>query len=246
MEERHYLKHRSFNRKKCDRIEVDKSTMDKILEWAVPIEEKNNNSFAVNPMLHEGIIGFQAVFFGVLGTIEVYFKVIEEGIYFNLLDRPVDFFLTEEGVIQIDAGELTSTPYYQNLSDAEAIDALQTALVYIVKTYCFIMMYIEYVRENPKIVEVHKERRMISKKPKGGKGKSRKIPLNRTVYKVTYDENVPKPSNRQFERHTDSWVVSGHPRHYKSGKVIYIQPYVKGKGERDPKTYVLNPDNQES
>lgn len=35
-----------------------------------------------------------------------------------------------------------------------------------------------------------------------------------------------------MKRHTNVWMVSGHLRHYKSGKVIHISPFPKGP-ERD-------------
>lgn len=33
---------------------------------------------------------------------------------------------------------------------------------------------------------------------------------------------------RTFTRHTESWLVRGHFRHYKSGKVVAIKPFIKG------------------
>ena len=35
-------------------------------------------------------------------------------------------------------------------------------------------------------------------------------------------------SSGEFIRHCDAWGVHGHYRHYKSGSVVYIAPYVKG------------------
>lgn len=46
-----------------------------------------------------------------------------------------------------------------------------------------------------------------------------------------------------MNRHTDVWGVRGHERHYKSGKVIWIDAYEKGpergKKKREPKTYSI-------
>lgn len=39
---------------------------------------------------------------------------------------------------------------------------------------------------------------------------------------------TPLTSSRDFVRHCDAWGVHGHYRHYKSGRVAYIAPYVKG------------------
>ena len=40
--------------------------------------------------------------------------------------------------------------------------------------------------------------------------------------------STPLTSSRDFIRHCDAWGVHGHYRHYKSGRVAYIAPYVKG------------------
>lgn len=37
--------------------------------------------------------------------------------------------------------------------------------------------------------------------------------------------------NRTYTRKTESWWVKGHKRRYKSGKVVWIEPYIKGDGE---------------
>ena len=45
-------------------------------------------------------------------------------------------------------------------------------------------------------------------------------------FKIIY----PNKGNgdRTYTRHIESWTVRGHIRHYKSGKVAYIKPFVKG------------------
>jgi hypothetical protein len=40
-----------------------------------------------------------------------------------------------------------------------------------------------------------------------------------------------------YIRHTDSWGVLGHPRHYASGLVIWINSFVKGKGKKTAGRY---------
>lgn len=41
---------------------------------------------------------------------------------------------------------------------------------------------------------------------------------------------------RHYERHTESWMVRGHVRHYRSGKTVFIQPFRKGKKEKTNQT----------
>lgn len=233
-----YEKYRHFNKNSCDHIEVPFEVFNKVVELTEPIWNKTD-SIAINPFLEEGIMNIEAMFYGTRGTFQLYFKVVEEGIYYNLLGRPLDFFHDNEGKVSIDGKEISETEYFQSIDSDEGLWAIEQTVVHCIKSFCYCMYYIERVREDPKYVDVHKERKTITKKPKGGKGKNRKVVLNKTIYRVTYDENFKGYESRTFERHTESWTVSGHPRHYKNGKVIFIKPYVKGQGDKTPKTYVL-------
>lgn len=47
-------------------------------------------------------------------------------------------------------------------------------------------------------------------------------------------------SVRDYVRHTESWEVRGHYRHYKTGKTVYIEPYIKGKGTLSDRTYFVD------
>lgn len=64
--------------------------------------------------------------------------------------------------------------------------------------------------------------------------------------KVMYVLNGKKEaikSFRSYTRHTESWQVMGHPRHYRKDgevvKTIWIEPYVKGEGKAKPKSYKI-------
>lgn len=46
-------------------------------------------------------------------------------------------------------------------------------------------------------------------------------------YRYVYE---PHESERCYTRHTDSWGVRGHYRHYKNGKVVFVSPHTRGKG----------------
>ena len=45
----------------------------------------------------------------------------------------------------------------------------------------------------------------------------------------------PTEMHRDFIRHCEAWSVRGHYRNYKSGKTIFIKPYIKGKGKLNNK-----------
>jgi hypothetical protein len=54
---------------------------------------------------------------------------------------------------------------------------------------------------------------------------------------LTIDISDGADSKREFIRHCEAWMVRGHYRHYKSGKVVYISPYKKGKEKLNDKIY---------
>lgn len=80
----------------------------------------------------------------------------------------------------------------------------------------------------------------VSKK-KGKKASKRKstVKLTRKVYTINSEISTRKvPKQRQWKG--VSWTVRGHLRHYKSGKVVYIKPYIKGdKEDFKSKDYIL-------
>ena len=44
------------------------------------------------------------------------------------------------------------------------------------------------------------------------------------------DEPIDTVATRQYTRHLDAWFCRGHERHYKSGKIVWVKPHVRGKG----------------
>lgn len=61
------------------------------------------------------------------------------------------------------------------------------------------------------------------------------------INKVVDGDYIDTP-HKPIQRKTESWGVCGHYRHYKSGKVAFVRPYVKGKREEiKPHTYIVNP-----
>lgn len=56
-------------------------------------------------------------------------------------------------------------------------------------------------------------------------------------------ENDVTEKEKIIKRHTSVWMVSGHLRHYKSGKIVFVSSYLKGpereKKEPDKKEYDL-------
>ena len=94
-----------------------------------------------------------------------------------------------------------------------------------------LMLFAAYYRE-----EVRRSA-VIERRVKPGKSGKKRSGSNRrmlTVRKYMIGEELlgelPQPK-RKYEKHTDSWGVRGHYRHYKSGKTVWVRPFVKGSPE---------------
>lgn len=60
---------------------------------------------------------------------------------------------------------------------------------------------------------------------------------------ISSDEKLSKKlSSKKRQKLTESWTFRGHYRHYKSGKIVYVNPYTKGSkdGKSIPKEYKVN------
>lgn len=109
------------------------------------------------------------------------------------------------------------------------------------------MAWLNYVNEHPEIKHIEKDEQKRNEKTtdikdieKIHKNTERKIILNGLKIISGDTEFIKKLSSKKRQRFIESWNVRGHYRHYASGKVTYVKPYVKGKkdGKITPKTYV--------
>lgn len=123
----------------------------------------------------------------------------------------------------------------------------------VIATFLSVFAYLAELIDSRETVVKETQRRVevISGKRKKKKDKKRNF-INKRVVSLTADrteyitittdpdtsnEKIDKLAKRQYKRHAESWTVRGHVRRYKSGKVVYIKPYNKGKGKKKPKTY---------
>lgn len=83
--------------------------------------------------------------------------------------------------------------------------------------------------------------------PKSGSSKKHKKPIRNkvhihTVPQLTAEEIRLITQSREIVYTCEAWSVRGHYRHYKTGKVAYVKPYIKGK-QKDkfqPKDYIIH------
>lgn len=62
------------------------------------------------------------------------------------------------------------------------------------------------------------------------------IKLTRKVYRLN-NPTFKSITKKEYTRIAQSWGVRGHFRNYKSGKTVWVKPYVKGKGDLKNKIY---------
>jgi len=97
-----------------------------------------------------------------------------------------------------------------------------------------IMAYIMFHKEDVKIEKTVRSHNKNNHK-KSTK-KKRKVYLERH-YKLIGKNKPDNPKKRIFGK--ESWTVRGHMRRYKSGKVVFVKPHVKGSGIKKDIEYVL-------
>lgn len=84
--------------------------------------------------------------------------------------------------------------------------------------------------------KVEKDTKPIEVKTKQGK-RYKPVVYMKHTYILDNDFKLSKGDIKHIIK-CPAWGVRGHPRHLKSGRVIYIKPYKKGKQRNDPNVYV--------
>ena len=113
------------------------------------------------------------------------------------------------------------------LSDEDVNMFLDCAALWLIKTV-FALSYISEKYRNQKVYVREVSKRTIARIH------TNKASSNITAANVVEIEDLkivyPNRGNgdRAYTRHIESWAVRGHIRRYKSGKVAYIKPFIKG------------------
>ena len=108
-----------------------------------------------------------------------------------------------------------------------------------VRKFRSLMLFAAYYREEVERTKV--VTRTEKKRKNGGSRKGGKRMLTVRKYTIGSEVLSELPDvKRWYERHTDSWGVRGHYRTYKSGKTVWVRPFVKGKngGQSDREYYL--------
>ncbi len=128
-------------------------------------------------------------------------------------------------------------------ADSHADAIMPVAYAILAAEYLSFINKENYIIDSKSVLSA--DQSMKSSKKKSKKGRNR-VPLVRNVYTINLDKDKQLPvvkiprkvGPRQFE-----FTTRGHWRHYKSGKVIWINEHLNCVGKpRKPKDYVANID----
>ena len=125
--------------------------------------------------------------------------------------------------------------YLNAQSDVEEIRANLKACIDLFKG---VLICADYLLKHPE--EKHKERHARNHNGNNPSGKSfqkqansvQVISLNSLRFKTANKKVANVLKSKKVHRITESWSVRGHYRHYKSGKVIFIESFEKGKNRK--------------
>ncbi|PGO60643.1 hypothetical protein [Priestia megaterium] len=223
-----------MNIEKLDKIILTKEDASKIMAWD---KEHHSEYDGMTFPLTEGVIELEDVFepTNVTVTTLTYFKITEDYILFRQFDK-ADMEEMFSFKIAGDKGdEFTDMKSYIKGATLKVMNEQARMTTFLM--FC-VFQYMANVSKN--VVE-HKISKVIKKKQKGKKAFSNtKNKITRiSTTKYTFDFSNKETSN--YERHAHAWTVRGHYRQLKSGKRVWIKPYVKGdvNEEIQPKEYKI-------
>lgn len=212
-----------------DRIVLSKEDLDSLFKW-----RDNHKDYVRNfkPTLTEGIIEVgdsHTQFFRKLKDEHYQYSVIKNDtrVFEIIWDKK-----TKNVVTIVDKLELNKDMKYEFIKS-------------VISLHASTMAYIEYYGDKREYVNVKTKQinnklnnsaptRKNKKKRKSVKLKTKKI------YSISIDNEAIKRDKRRYERKTAGWSVRGFWRTYKSGKRVWINPYLKGdKRNIEPKDYEI-------
>jgi hypothetical protein len=132
-------------------------------------------------------------------------------------------------------GYVDPIEYLNRQNDVEEIRANLTACINLFKG---VLICADYLLKHPE--EKRKERHTRSHNENNSSSKSfqkladsvQVISLNSLRFKTANKKVANMLKSKKVHRMTESWSVRGHYRHYKSGKVIFIESFKKGKNRK--------------
>lgn len=151
-----------------------------------------------------------------------------------------EFITASDPKLGIDFGYQIGINFLQKFiaNDNELNDVFEESIRQTTRMVYEIMIYIMFHKEDVQFEKAVKKHD-IHKPKKSNKQKKRKIYLERHYKLVGMDNSNRVNSSKKRKYSTESWSVRGHVRRCKNGKVIFVKPYIKGKGNQVSKEYKL-------
>lgn len=221
---------------KLDKIVLNHSELESISEWV-----RSQNFNTVDIPLNECFVIINGIHNPILKMsfdVGLHFKISDDNISISQYDMSDMFkmvtanigdkFFTD-GVIDIEVGN----DRFKKLGDDYLNRLAKVSILMVFDVF----QYMTHKPENITKKKIKKTLKNTKKRSKSGKKRSNyvKIHSKRYIFDTKRENSVKK-----YERHTESWSVRGHWRYYKkSGKRVWIDGYVKGKGDIEGKVYKI-------
>lgn len=217
-----------------DTILKNPELKEKIMELDLPFDTKGIISYEVTSHKLSKVLGRLNANF--------YFNLANpKGLEINGIEE--DGTLLYRVILDVQADKYEYKAFQKNnsLDEHTAIEmAKRVALVLL--DFMKYTQYMGYMKQNSTIVV---KRAVVKNKSQGTTKKPTKD--NRAVVSVSkpkkiynYEEAQREGEKRNYERHTESWEVVGHWRHYKkSDKRVFVKGYKKGEGKKKGKDYTV-------
>ncbi|MFB5759043.1 hypothetical protein [Paenibacillus medicaginis] len=200
-------------------INSEKEFVD-LFEWG-KIQGLDNFSLEQIPMESAKIL--------IEDKIEVVFIDVERTVMFLYLERDND--VVGHWFLNKDSKEIAIA---SNISNKNFLDANVDMIVSgFTNFWKSTMMYMLKYKSNTNKIATNTETVTVKTKRKANR-KRYTVYINKSTY------TVKSPiSKKKVNWKPESWGVRGHIRKLKNGKEIFVRPYTKGKGKRNPKDYKL-------
>ena len=179
--------------------------------------------------------------------IQAFADVKDEHIW--LFNSPVSYHknieIDDDSEILLDGYSDATVEIYQKQNHRtetimKYIDSQQGTLSEMIGIFVRTMAHINFLMENPEYKDIERKPRKnknnsnsMNKKNNSNNlqktNTTKNIVLNGIKIRTNSNSVATKVRSRKVQRVVSCWNVRGHYRHYKSGKVVYINSYEKGK-----------------
>lgn len=240
---------------KLDQIVINMNNLNQIHDWFEKFkEEVDVSKLVLFPFLEEGVFVLKEIS-------SINKKKIDAYLYFkyNEGEYEINLFLkNEKEYVPICGYTFKENSVYSLFKEEEEIkidifyadkntqeETIMDNITSTLTNFAAYMLFVDWVNKNP--IYILKEKKTIQfghttkKKTNKNKKKNKAVIHNKkTIYKLKYDETINEQFDEKIKKYNErviSWTVRGHFRRYKNGKVIWIKPHTKGKGELKEKNY---------